>query len=62
MDGSELVDYSAAAQYLHLSPFTLRKWVSEKRIPFVKLGSRVFFTKTQLASIVSTRAVEPVAR
>ncbi len=56
----QLFDYKEAAQVLHLSHFTLRAWVSEKRLEHTKLGGRVFFTRDQLAQIIASRAVEPV--
>lgn len=56
-----LYTYAEAAERLRLSIFTLRRWVSEKRIVHVKLGGRVFFTRAQLARIIASRAVEPVA-
>ncbi len=56
----ELLDYSAAAQALHLSHYTLRRWVSEGKILHIKLGGRVFWTREMLAQIVASRTVEPV--
>ncbi|MBW8003126.1 MAG: helix-turn-helix domain-containing protein [Planctomycetes bacterium] len=60
VDIPQLFDYRAAAEVLHLSHFTLRRWISEKRLEHVKLGGRVFFTKSQLAQIITSRSVEPV--
>ena len=40
---------------------TLRKMVSQKRIPFVKLSKRVVFDVDRNDSWISARAVEPAA-
>ena len=40
---SDLLDVNEAAKYLHISPYTLRGWVSQGCITYVKLGRRVFF-------------------
>lgn len=45
----ELLTYEEVAAQLRLSEATLRKWVSESRIPHVKLGRSVRFEKTELA-------------
>ena len=60
-DLPQLFDYSAAAEVLHLSHFTLRRWVSEKRVKHIKMGSKVFFSRAQLAQIITDKDVEPVA-
>jgi len=39
---TELLTVPEAAEVLRLRPSTLRSWVLKRRIPFVKLGSRVF--------------------
>ncbi len=61
IDIPQLFDYKSAAQVLHLSHYTLRRWVSEGRICHTKLGGRIFFTRDQLIRIIASRAVEPVA-
>lgn len=62
IDIPELLNYEAAAQVLHLSHYTLRRWVSEKRLEHIKLGGRVFFTRAQLAQIIASRTVEPIGQ
>ena len=37
-----------AAGILRLKPSTLRAWILKRRVPFVKLGSRVFLRRSDL--------------
>ncbi len=41
-----------AAAYLRLSPFTLRGWISQKKIPHIKLSRRVFLRKDDLDKLL----------
>jgi excisionase family DNA binding protein len=43
-----LLDITEAADYLNLSTSTLYSWVSQRRIPHLKLGGRVRFDKKAL--------------
>jgi excisionase family DNA binding protein len=43
-----LLDINEAADYLNLSTSTLYSWVSQRRIPHLKLGGRVRFDKKAL--------------
>jgi excisionase family DNA binding protein len=42
------LDVEAVADYLSLSPYTIRTWVKTGRIPFVKLGRSVRFDLREL--------------
>ncbi len=60
MQKPELLDYAAAAVYLGLSEFTVRRYVSRGLIGRLKLGPRlVRFTPAQLDAFISARSVEP---
>jgi excisionase family DNA binding protein len=53
-----------AADTLRLKPSTIRAWILRKRIPYVKLGSRVFLRRSDCealiaASVVPARNGEP---
>ena len=48
---------SEAASLLGVSPFTLRAWVRERRIPFYRLGRRIVFSRTELAEFLSAARV-----
>jgi excisionase family DNA binding protein len=43
-----LLNLIGASQKLNVSPYTLYKWVSQRRIPFIKLGSRLMFSESAL--------------
>ncbi len=57
----ELFDYKQAATALHLSHFTLRRWVCEGRLKHTKLGGRVFFTESQLNELLNRSVKLPAA-
>lgn len=43
-----LLGVSEAAQLLNCSPRTIYGWVSQRRIPFRKAGSRLLFVESEL--------------
>lgn len=49
---SMLINLDDGAKYLGLQPSTLRRWVYEKRISYVKLGRRVLFRKEALDELI----------
>lgn len=57
---NNLLTTPQAAERLGISVFTLRQWVSQKRIPFVKLGRSVRYNPADLAAYVAahTRPAE----
>ncbi len=57
----ELLDYRELAEYLGLSPITLRKKVSEKEIPYTKVGGRVRFRRTDIDRWLEARTFRPSA-
>ncbi|MDZ7793593.1 MAG: helix-turn-helix domain-containing protein [Spirochaetia bacterium] len=44
-DNEALLTYKEIASYLRISPVTLRRYVSEGRIPYLKIGRSVRFRK-----------------
>jgi excisionase family DNA binding protein len=56
----DLLDIKEAAKELHLSVFTLRSWVIQKRVPHIRLGRRVMFTKADLEKFVSDSRVKTI--
>ena len=45
---SELLTVREAADFLHISPSTIYNLSSQKRIPFMQRGRRLYFTKENL--------------
>ena len=58
--GQRLLSISQAAYYLGISRHTLYGWVSQKRIPYVKVGRRTMFDKKALDKWVEEKSVEPL--
>ena len=56
---SDLLTVSEAAALLRLKPSTMRAWVHRRRIPFVKLGGRVLFRRSDLEAVIA-KSVVPV--
>jgi excisionase family DNA binding protein len=53
----ELFDVSGGAGYLNLKDKTLRAWILQRRIPYVKLGRRVLFRKRDLDALIENSLV-----
>ena len=57
-DGSDLLTVSETADLLRLKISTIRAWVLQRRVPFVKLGGkRVFFRRQDLKDLVTASLV-----
>ena len=54
----ELLTLPEAAERLRLKPSTLRAWILKRRIPYVKLGSRVFIRRSDIEALI-TRSIVP---
>jgi excisionase family DNA binding protein len=52
-----LLSLTEAAAALHLKPSTMRAWVLRRKIPFVKLGRRVLFRRSDLEALIATSVV-----
>ena len=52
-----LLDYQTVQDLIPLKYSTLRKLVSQKRIPHVKVGSRVFFDEDEIKKWIDERRV-----
>ncbi len=55
-----LVNIKEAALYIGLKVSTLYGWVSEKKIPYVKIGDRVLFDIADLDAFIEKSKVKPV--
>jgi excisionase family DNA binding protein len=58
----EVMDYRALAAYLKLAEGTLRHYVMERSIPFVKVGSHVRFLKGEIEKWLLERNRRPMGR
>lgn len=60
--GHQLLSVKEAAEQLNISVFTLRGWISQRRVRFVKLGRRTMFRQTDLEDLITGSVIEPRAR
>lgn len=58
---SDLLSVDEGAAFSHLKSSTLRDWVLNRKIPFVKLGRRVFLRRQDLQALID-RSVVPAER
>jgi excisionase family DNA binding protein len=52
-DTSLLMTVDEAAAYLRLAPWTLRHWICQKKIPYVRLGRSVRFRRKDMERFVT---------
>ncbi|MCA9469506.1 MAG: helix-turn-helix domain-containing protein [Nitrospira sp.] len=57
---NRLLDIETVASWLGISPHTLYKMVSQRRIPYVKVGSRVKFDPLKLEDWIKQQTVMPM--
>ena len=55
----ELLTISQVSSLLKVRIWTLREWVSTKKIPFIKLGGLVRFDQNEIKKFVNEKRVEP---
>jgi excisionase family DNA binding protein len=48
-----VLDIKEAAARLRLSPWTIRRWIQEKKLPVVRLGRRVMVEPKALKQLVA---------
>lgn len=52
-----LLSITEAAEYLSIKKWTLYAWVSQKRIPHVKMGRRTMFDSKELDNFIERNSV-----
>lgn len=57
---SGLIGIQEAAHYTGVSPTTLYKWVSQRKIPYIKMGRLVKFDPVKLEEWIKQQAVMPM--
>jgi len=58
---SDLLDVEEAAAFLHVKVATVRAWVLNGKVTYVKLGRRIFLRRQDLQEFVE-RSVVPAGR
>jgi excisionase family DNA binding protein len=58
----EVMDYKALAAWLKLAEGTLRHYVMEGRLPFIKIGSHVRFLKPEIEKWLLERNRRPAGK
>ncbi|MEW6386326.1 MAG: helix-turn-helix domain-containing protein [Thermodesulfobacteriota bacterium] len=53
-----LLSVIEAARFLGISPYTLRSWISMRKVDFVKLGRRTLFRPSDLKKLIQKGLVE----
>ena len=49
-----LLDISETARYLRISKSTLYRWVHQKKIKYIKIGSRVIFSQSDIDEFINS--------
>ena len=44
----ELLNFKETCEYLGIHPSTLNKWKAENKIPYKRLGKRIFFQRREI--------------
>jgi excisionase family DNA binding protein len=52
MQNQNLLTVSEASDVLRLKPSTVRSWLLKRRVPFVKLGGRVFLRMEDCLALI----------
>jgi len=52
-DNNALMTVEETAAYLRLAPWTIRHWVCQKKIPYVRLGRSVRFRRKDMERFVN---------
>ena len=57
MTNQDLMSVEEGSKFTHLRESTLRAWILQRRIPFVKLGRRVFLRRSDLEKLIEQSIV-----
>jgi excisionase family DNA binding protein len=61
MQTDHLLNVDQAAARLGVSKYTLRGWLFQRRLPYVKLGRRVLIDPSDLDRFIETSRIEAVS-
>lgn len=59
---NQLLSVQEASERLRISVFTLRGWISQRRVQVVRLGRRVFIKEEYVDHLIEGNTVEPRPR
>lgn len=54
----KLISNTEAAALLGISPFSLRRKVAQREVPFIRFGRRVLFSPRDIQTLIETLKVE----
>lgn len=53
----DLLSVEESSRFTHLRESTIRSWILNRRVPYVKLGRRVFLRKLDLEKLITDSVV-----
>lgn len=59
-DLEKLLTVEEAMAYLGIGRTTIQRWMKQRKIGFVRVGRKIYFTKEHLESFVRENTVSPV--
>ncbi len=62
MQKTSKLSVNEVAPYLGISPFTVRRWVAQRKIVFFKVGGRIVFDRRDIDALLARSRVEPRAK
>jgi excisionase family DNA binding protein len=57
MTTNDLLDVNEGAAYCHIKPSTMRSWILNKKVTYLKLGRRVFLRRSDLDAFIERGVV-----
>jgi excisionase family DNA binding protein len=60
MNEKRLLNKRQVAEYLGFKIYTIDAWVSQRRIPYIKIGTAVRFDLDEIEAWLKERKVEPI--
>lgn len=54
-----LLDVKLTAELLGIKPVTLRLWISQKKVPYYKVGKSIKFKPSEIETWINATRVEP---
>ena len=59
--GQQLMDVKETAEMMRLKESTVRSWILKRKIPYVKLGRRVFVRRCDAQNAIDSSVIYPDA-